>query len=97
MSSRYRTTSTLHFEQGIPVYSVEAELLEEYLDRVATLEQAYPEEVVKKNGPFGPRLYSALRGEANLAARSKGIDANGHHFALPRCSRLGERQNIRNK
>ena len=74
MASKYHSSHTLSFEQGIPVYGGEAELLEEYLDRVATLEQAYPDEVQKKNGPLGPRLYNALRGEAYLAARSKGID-----------------------
>ena len=73
MTSRH-PSHTLSFEQGIPVYGGEAELLEEYLDRVATLEQAYPDEVQKKNGPLGPRLYNALRGEAYLAARSKGIE-----------------------
>ena len=64
---------SLGFEQGIPIYSGEPELLEEYLDRVATLKEQYVEEVTKKQGPLGPRLYNALRGDAYIAVKSAGI------------------------
>ena len=58
------------FEQGIPIFSGEPELFDEYLDRVETLVHQYTEEVIKKQGPLAPRLYNALKGEAYMAAKA---------------------------
>ena len=52
------------FEQGIPIFSGEPELFDEYLDRVETLVHQYTEEVIKKQGPLVPRLYNGLKCEA---------------------------------
>ncbi len=59
---------TLTLDGGIPSYDGTPELLDEYLDRVETLEIQYTDEVMKKQGPLAPRLYSALKGEAYAAA-----------------------------
>ena len=61
---------TLTFDQGIPQFSGEAELFDEYLDRVETLVIQYTEDVQKKQGPLAPRLYNALKGEACTAAKA---------------------------
>ena len=64
---------TLTFEGGVPVYSGEPELLDEYLDRVEAIRVSYTEETAKKFGGLGARLYNALRGEAYTAARGAKI------------------------
>ncbi len=64
---------TLTFDQGIPEFSGEPELFDEYLDRVETLVIQYTEEVQKKQGRLGPRLYNALKGEAYTAAKAANI------------------------
>ena len=61
------------FEQGIPIFSGEPELFDEYLDRVETLVHQYTEEVIKKQGPLAPRLYNGLKGEAYMAAKAANI------------------------
>eukprot|EP00959_Pyramimonas_sp_CCMP1952_P339535 7110904-Pyramimonas_sp.AAC.1 len=65
---------TLSFEQGIPVHDGTLELLTEYLDRIDTPRVGTAEDVVKKTGPLGPRLYNALRGEAYTAVKAANID-----------------------
>ena len=60
-------------EQGIPIFSGEPELFDEYLDRVETLVHQYTEEVIKKQGPLAPRLYNGLKGEAYMAAKAANI------------------------
>ncbi len=47
--------------------------MDEYLDRVETLEIQYTDEVMKKQGPLAPRVCSALRGEAYTAAKAAKI------------------------
>ena len=64
---------TLAFEGGVPVYSGEPELLDEYLDRVAAIRVGYTEDTAKKFGGLGARLYNALRGEAYTAVRGAKI------------------------
>ena len=63
----------LTFESGVPVYSGEPELLDEYFDRVEAIRVGYTEDTVKKFGGLGARLYNALRGEAYTAARGAQI------------------------
>ena len=60
---------TLVFEGGVPVYSGEPELLDEYLDRVDAIRVGYTDDTAKKFGALGARLYNTLRGEAYTAAR----------------------------
>ncbi|CAK0856476.1 unnamed protein product, partial [Prorocentrum cordatum] len=71
---------TLSFEQGIPVYDGTPELLEEHLDRIDTLRVGATEDVGKKTGPLGPRLYNALRDRSAivmaLKAAIQGIGPN---------------------
>ena len=64
----------LVFETGIPIFDGRPELLEEYLDRVETLEISHTEDVQKKQGPLAPKLYNALRGEAYLAVKAANIE-----------------------
>ena len=67
------SSRTLTFDQGIPQFSGEAELFDEYLDRVETLVIQYTEEEQKKQGSLAPRLYNALKGEAYTAAKAANI------------------------
>ena len=55
------TVRLLQFGQGVPQFSGEPELFDEYLDRVETWVIGWTDEVVKKSGPLGPRLYNAER------------------------------------
>ena len=64
----------LVFETGIPIFDGRPELLEEYLDRVETLEISHTEDVQKKQGPLAPKLYNALWGEAYLAVKAANIE-----------------------
>ncbi len=54
----------LTFDQGIPGYDGSAELFDEYPGRVETLVIRHTEDVIRKQGPLAPRLYSALKGQA---------------------------------
>ena len=67
------TVRALQFDQGMPQFSGEPELFDEYLDRVVTLVIGWTDEVVKKSGPLGPRLYNALKGEAYTAVKATNI------------------------
>ena len=58
------TVHSLQFDQGVPQFSGEPELFDEYLDRVETLVIGWTDEVVRKSGPLGPRLSNAQKGEA---------------------------------
>ena len=67
------TVRSLQFDQGVPLFFGEPELFDEYLDRVETLVIGWTDEVVKKSGPLGPRLYNALKGEAYTAVKAANI------------------------
>ena len=48
-STEYEDMSkALAFDNGVPVYHGEAELLEEYIDRVETIQQTWTQDVEKK-------------------------------------------------
>ena len=85
----------LHFDQGIPIYDGRPELLEEYLDRIATLEIQYTDEVQKKQGPLAPRMYNALRGDAYMAVKAANIDKQRLATDVSVSSRLGSAKNAR--
>ena len=67
------TVRALQFDQGVPQFSGEPELFDEYLDRVETWVIGWTDEVVKKSGPLGPRLYNGLKGGAYTAVKAANI------------------------
>ena len=66
-------SKALAFDNGVPIYHGEAELLEEYIDRVETIQQTWTQDVEKKMGPLGPKIYNGLRGDAYRAAKTAGV------------------------
>ena len=48
--------SGLHFDNGIPTFSGEAQYLDEYRDSVETLMENCTEDQKKRFGPLGTRL-----------------------------------------